>query len=162
MAESGHAGKPDTVGDLPVGLARWVIADTDDSVAVGLPKLWRLGEHPFGEARWNPIKPMTRSALLAIDMGADLQVGRAGFDRRRLDQFASDAGMQRDVHDCFFKGERFVAGRYRWTPGGEIEPDPERKNQQTDHHSQQEFHSVSASFSLCSASEQDIARREML
>src|ERR1700677_590596 len=109
MAEGRHAGKPDTVGHLPKGFPGGVVADADHSVAVRFPKLGRVGEHSLGEGGRTPVKPVADGALPAVDVGANLQVGGAGFDRRRLYYFPVDARVQGKVDDPLFKGKRRVA-----------------------------------------------------
>ena len=53
---------------------------------------------------------MAGGTLPAIDVGADLQVGGAGCNRGRLDQFTINTRVQGKVDDPLLERERRVAG----------------------------------------------------
>ena len=108
------------------------------------------------------------STLLTVDVGADLQVSRAGFERGRLDQLTIDAGVHGDVDEPGLEGQRCIAGGHGGTAPCEVKPDAYWHNQQADHEPDQKSHSVRPLLprgirnAALSGPEQDIASAEML
>ncbi len=82
---------------------------------------------------------MAGSTLLAVDVGADLQVGWAGLDRGRLHQFAVDARVQRKVDDGLLEGKRRVVGGDWRAAGPEIDPDAKWYDQQAEQQAKRNF-----------------------
>src|SRR5579871_1916871 len=119
-----HACQPNTMGDLPVRLARFIVADANHvALAMLLPKLRRIRKHMLRIDDIVPWRTVTTRALSTIDMGAGLKNILAGAKRSGL-HLAFDPGVQRQPHDMLLKRKRRVRDGHRQRSEANIQKQP--------------------------------------
>ncbi len=134
-----HARQPDSVADLPISFARFIVAYSHDAVFVFLPQLRGGGEHVFREGNVGSRNPVAADAFAFVEAGP-LFIALIGSGEGRGFHFPVDARVQRDVYDLGFHGERGIGRRDRRVAVLQVQVTASKNHEECKDNSEQKFH----------------------
>lgn len=137
--EGGHAGEADTVLDLPMGFADWIVADADNFgvVAMRFKQGRCIGIHMLTDGGVAAVKAMADRAPFNINVCPGGEIGWIGL-HVRAHHFPLDAGIEREMHNALFVGKRGVVHSNWNLAVREVSQDRQGNNDDTDDQPKQE------------------------
>src|ERR1035437_9450702 len=150
MVECRHTRQPNPIGNLPIGLARIVVAHPNHIARrVLLPKLRCPRIHVLCKRNIVPRSPMARGTVGPIHLRPALVHVLADPERRRL-HLAIDPRIQRHAHDRLLERKRLIRGRHWRRSPMQIHRSPARDHHNRQHKTQEHLAETAARpSSLC-------------